>query len=83
MAQTLEQLSDARQICRFVFSVHSMKRIDSMLPRVRLEVDHGRLSGVAHMSAGEHALMFLRQTDGNTKSICVTEQTHGNMKSIC
>ena len=54
-----------------------------MLPRFRLEVDHIRLLGVAHKTAGELALMFLPQTDGNMKSICVTEQTHSNMKSIC
>ena len=75
-------LSDAKEICRFFF-VHSMKRIDSMLLRVRLIEDHRRLPGVAHKSTGEHALMFLRQTDGIMKSICVTEQTHSNMKSIC
>ena len=75
-------LSDAKKICRFFF-VHSMKRIDSMLLRVRLIEDQRRLPGVAHKSTGEHALMFLRQTDGIMKSICVTEQTHNNMKSIC
>ena len=54
-----------------------------MLLRVRLTEDQRRLPGVAHKSTGEHALMFLRQTDGIMKSICVTEQTHNNMKSIC
>ena len=76
-------LTDAKEICRFFFFVHSMKRIDSMLPRVRLVEDHRRLPGVAHKWAGERALMFLRQTDGIMKSICVNKQTHSNMKSIC